>query len=146
MRYVKGFLVILFYAFLTACIFSGCSGDSDDIIYISNSKISLGFDKSSGFLVDFKDITNSYQYLENNATTNPPWIIEIFNNQKNESISVKTANAFSYSRPDPETLRLTWSDFPEVDNKELQVTVSITLDDEDPLSSWEISLEGLHGE
>jgi hypothetical protein len=60
------FLIQLFY--LLIITISGCKNDNaDQIIYIDNGKIKLGFDKETGSLRHFYDLINTYDWLENTA-------------------------------------------------------------------------------
>ncbi|MFC2123484.1 DUF6259 domain-containing protein [Bacteroidota bacterium] len=146
MKCKKETWIIYLSLVLVTSLLSNCKKDSDHNIYIDNNRIRLGFDKTSGILTAFSDIVNPHEYLDENVINKPPWEVEFLNAQKSEIIRVTAANDFSYSKPDSQTLILTWHDFPELNNNELQLTVIIKLDEKKPLSSWKISLDGLNGE
>jgi hypothetical protein len=136
------FFVPLFY--LIILTLSGCNEKHvDQNIYIDNGNIKLGFDKETGSLSCFYDLLNSYDWLDENTIPGSPWEIEFLQPDGIETIDIRTAAKFSYSKPDPVTLILKWKRFTGTENKNLKVAATITLENGNALSLWKISVNNL---
>jgi len=118
---------------------------SKDIVYLENSKIQLGFDKTTGALLVFKDLEYSYDYLEIRMNYGTPWEIYIQQTPGNESERIGHPAMFEFNKPDPYKLELMWYGFPEATSEELKVIVTIRLEKDKSLSSWKISLQNTKG-
>lgn len=138
-------LLILILCYVSA-VWSCRNHTHEQNIYIDNGKIRLGFDRETGYLADFKDIVNSHDYLDKRIINSPPWDIELFHVPDSSMVNLSATSLFSYSKPDERTLILTWKEFQDINNKDFQVTARITLEDNRPMSSWKVSIEGMDGE
>jgi hypothetical protein len=143
MKLLYPFLRILFF-YLVIHILSGCSNkNADENIYIENGRLKLGFDKETGSLSCFRDLLDSYDWLDENTIPGSPWEIDFLQPDGIETIDIRTAAKFKYSKPNPVTLILEWKRFSGTENKNLEVAVTITLENEKALSQWKISVNNL---
>lgn len=143
MKLLYPFLRILLF-YLVIHILSGCSNkNADENIYIENGRLKLGFDKETGSLSCFRDLLDSYDWLDGNTIPGSPWEIDFLQPDGIETIDIRTAAKFKYSKPNPVTLILEWKRFSGTENKNLEVAVTITLENEKALSQWKISVNNL---
>ncbi|HLF35308.1 MAG TPA: DUF6259 domain-containing protein [Cyclobacteriaceae bacterium] len=122
-----------------------CKDPLNETIYINNGKIELGFDKNSGKLVSFRDLISSFDILDSGTDQGSPWEIEFLTKTRSGRADNSLSTQFKYSKSGPSSIILQWRDFKEVDYKDLIVTVRIRLDEDKPLSYWNISVEGIKG-
>lgn len=135
------FFCIIFYCFL------GCKqNNSHQNITIENGKIELSFDKNTGAFRAFKNLENSFDFLDSNSLSNSLWEIDLLESSGIETIDMTDASGFHFSKRDPYSLVFTWDDFKEIENKGFKVTAIIALKKDKPLSSWKISVEGIKGQ
>ena len=139
---------ILFQVLLCLIVvsLSRCSlGPAGQIIQIENAKVQLDFDKNTGAILGFRDLINSYEFLDTNISPGSLWELDLLQSSGVETIDMTTPSKFNYSRRNTSTLVLTWDQFSGTENKDLQITATIALDENKPLSSWKISVEGTEG-
>ncbi|HBE43733.1 MAG TPA: hypothetical protein DDW27_21580 [Bacteroidales bacterium] len=113
---------------------------ADQSITINNGKISIGFDRKTGSLTTFKDIVNSFEWLDENVPDGSPWELEFNKEGGNEVIDISSSGKFRYSKTDASTLILRWMKFKDPENKKLEVEARITLDKDKALSYWNITV------
>jgi hypothetical protein len=124
----------------------GCNTEPEGrIVYLENGKLKLGFDKNTGTLLVFKDLINSYEFLDTNITSGSLWELVILKSTGPEKIDMTFATKFNHLSPNPNTLVLEWSDFPSLENKELKVVAIVNLEEGKAMSNWSMSLEGTKG-
>ena len=130
-----------------AMVFLPCCNNSvtEHNAYIENGKIMLGFDKKTGAFLVFRDLVNSQDFLDENIVPGSPWEIDLFQSSDVDTLNINTASKFRFSKPDSLTLVLKWKKFAGLKNKNFQITATVTLEENKPLSSWKISLEGIEG-
>jgi len=142
---IKGkpiFRILLFCLFFQPL--SGCHKEAaDQNVFIDNGKIKLGFNKHTGSLSCFSDLLNSYDWLEENTNKGSPWAIEFLQPEGIETIDINSAAKFRYSKPNPATLILRWKRFAGTGNRNLEVTATITLENDKALSLWKISVNNI---
>jgi hypothetical protein len=137
---------ILLICVLLLITYSCCKRNAvTEIIYIDNGKISLGFNKKTGAFISFRDLINSQDLLDNKIPQISLWKIEISTSSVIETLDMNCASKFSCSKPDPLTLILKWKAFADLRNKNVQVTATVSLDNNKSMSSWKISIEGIMG-
>jgi len=139
---------ILYLLLLCLIVFSlpSCNnGGSGQIVYLKNDRITLGFDRNTGALLGFRDLVNAYEFLDTNIIPGSLWEVDFIRPAGIESIDVTVPSAFHLSKRGSSTLILTWENFTELENKDFQITATITLDKDKPLAYWKISLEGTEG-
>ena len=107
--------------------------------------IKLGFDKSTGAFLIFQDLVNSYEFLDKTAISGSLWQVDLHRGSTIENIDLNMRSRFHFSKPDPLTLILTWDKFPGIKNKAFKVMATVTLDQQKPLSSWKLSVDGTEG-
>jgi hypothetical protein len=144
---INGSFHLILSLCLVICALPCCHGDdSEKNIYIENGKIMLGFNKQSGALIAFRDLVNSHDYLNKTTCTGTPWEVELHQPSDVKTFNINSSSKFRFSKPDHLTLLLEWKQFEGFVNKQIKITASVTLDENRPLSSWKISIEGLKGE
>ena len=144
-RFEKYFLVA---AYICLCVPLLCQSkdtrDTEDIVFLENEKIRLGFEPGTGRFVQFTDRVNSFEFIEPAAVTGLPWDVRFHSTPASLFRGTRLApSKFSFSRPDPWTLVLKWADFEGMEN--LEITAKVTVDSTRALSYWSISLEGIRG-
>lgn len=144
-RLSKFVYFVIFVAF-SLLLANAKTNPSKDIVYLENSKIQLGFNKTTGVLLVFKDLEYSYDYIDGRASYGRPWEIYFQNIQDKKSVKIDHPTSFQFFRPDHDTLVLVWNGFPEATNKEFQVVATISLAKDKALSSWKISLQNTEGQ
>lgn len=133
--------ILLFCFILVPCVGNSLTQQN---IYIENSKIKLGFNSLTGAFVVFRDLVNDWDFLDENTIFGLPWEIELFQPSGMVNIDRTASSEFYYSKPNPFTIILTWKNFSGY-NKDFKITAVVTLIEDEPLSSWKLSLEGIKG-
>lgn len=134
-------LIGLILVFLPTCE----NGPDEQIVYLENGKIKLGFDSNNGKFLVFQDLVNSHEFLDQNIIPGSMWEVDLLHNSEIKTIDISTSSDFHFSKPDPYSLVLTWDNISGINKEDFQITASITLDKNKPLSSWKVSLEGTEG-
>ncbi|MDX1285582.1 MAG: DUF6259 domain-containing protein, partial [Draconibacterium sp.] len=130
-------LVILFC--IISFLFQCCKQTAVNSIILENENIRLEFDKKTGTLIAFSDLSNSREIIEKSINKGLPWEVNFPGSSK---IKKLTPSNFSYTKPDGNKLILIWKNFKELDNNS-QITATIRLDKKESLSYWNITLDGL---
>ncbi len=133
---------VLLFCILSVNLY-GFQGPSGDKISLENGKILLEFDRLNGAFLRMTDL-ESTEVLATSASpgSDSPWEIHHQADGSDRApIDIKQADHFSFQKPDPLTLELTWSGFG--DNKEMAVTATIILEKDQPFSSWGIRVENM---
>ncbi len=128
-------------------LFSSCTGNKaeDQIVFIENGKIALGFDKLTGSLSYLKDLSDSYNLLDSNLVPASPWEIDFTGPSGVETVTADNSARFRFSKPDPLTIILKWKKFSDPGKKDLEVVATINLDKDKALSYWKISVNNCAG-
>lgn len=128
---------------LLVFLLAGC-GQPDEI-HLQNDLLKISFSQSDGSLTGFEDLATSRQLLSGSGSSSSLWVIALNDHPALEQLDIHTATDFSISSPDSSSLVLRWQGFSEFDSldDEVLVTTRISLDAKEPLSYWDISVEGL---
>ena len=116
-------------------LFSGCA--HSDLVSISNSSASLGFDRQTGKLVSFVNKEKDIELIDQASVEGLPWRLEAADP---EALSGKGECRVSFKRHGRRGLDITYA-YPG-DNP-LEARIQVSLDKERPMSHWRISLDGL---
>lgn len=117
------------------------------VVTIGNEGIRIGFDASSGELMAFSDLTNSFQVLNNaNTGRHSLWGIILEKHSNVSELNMADARSFHFFKINDKTIRLEWSDFSVLSNPHFKVIVNVSVDSLKPFSEWHISITGLQGE
>ena len=137
--------MVLFALFLLLAL-PGCnSGTDKNRASIENGKIELGFNKEDGSLSYFLEVEDSRYIVDTNIVQGSLWEMDVIKPSGIEKVDMSDATDFTFSKPDPGTLLLEWSNFPELENKDLKVVAKVRLEKDNAMSYWSISLEGTKG-
>jgi hypothetical protein len=110
------------------------------VVSIGNGKINLSFERSTGKLISFSDISASYGYIDSAAVKSVPWLLNVAGDAPaigNLPTEVR------FKKVDPFTLEIKWMQSGSAQGPRVFVTVS--LDKEKALSYWEIKVDGMKG-
>lgn len=142
MKKKYNFILITIFTFFTITLFYQCkSSNSDNIVFIENGKIKLGFEKKTGKFLVFNDLITGYEFIDQTLVRKLPWEINTQSSADNSSTVKEFSPAkFSFSKVDPFTLILKWEKFENMNN--LNVKAEISLDKNDSFSYWNISVNG----
>ena len=142
MKKKYNFILITIFTFFTITLFCQCkSSTSDNIVFIENGRIKLGFDKKTGKFLVFNDLITGYEFIDQTLVRKLPWEINTQSSADNSSTVKEFSPAkFSFSKVDPFTLILKWEKFENMNN--LNVKAEISLDKNDSFSYWNISVNG----
>ena len=116
-------------------LFSGCA--HSDLVSISNSSASLGFDRQTGKLVSFVNKEEDIELIDQASVEGLPWRLEAADP---EALSGKGECRVSFKRHGRSGLDITYA-YPG-DNP-LEARIQVSLDKGRPMSRWRISLDGL---
>lgn len=139
------FLKVVSFCTLIA-FFCQCKNttESAELISIGNGKIKLGFEKTSGKLIRFSDMVNPWEFIDENTVKGFPWEINFHQPSTDLPVTDKLIpSKFSFSKPNPLSLVLTWENFQEIES--LKIIVKVSLDKDKALSYWNIETEGHKG-
>jgi len=129
------FLILILILIITSFYQCKSSLFSGDIVFIENGKIKLGFENKTGRLVIFNDLVNNHEFIDQSVVNGLPWEINFHSIQTNSTQTDEISpSKFSYSKPDPLTLILSWEEFNGIE--ELKVIAEITLDKKKDFSYW----------
>ncbi|WP_142784773.1 DUF6259 domain-containing protein [Changchengzhania lutea] len=127
------------------CFFACKQTHSEQNITIENGKIELGFDAHTGALLVFRNIDNSYNFLDSESVPVSLWEVELFNNSETKTIDMTNASDFNFEKRDAYNLVLTWDKFKEIKNEDFKIIANIKLEKDKTMSSWKITVEGTKG-
>jgi hypothetical protein len=142
MRVIRCFAVILLISFCTL-LRAGSFLDHDEIIYIKNEHLLLGFNSKDGALHRFDDITEHVPLLAETNTKNSLWQIHLQTPSGIIPLDIFSASLFRVEKANTGYLKMIWSGFREMDNPDFEVVVSVWLDKNEPVSEWKIYLKGI---
>ena len=126
-------------------ILSACEINTARNPSVENGRIKLEFDRETGALVAFRDLTNGKDFLYDTIRHISSWEIDLLQAALPDTISTGSALQFRYSNKDALKLVMEWAQFKGSTNTNLKVTVRIALEKDKPFSSWQISVEGIKG-
>ena len=64
------------FSIFTVILFCHCnSGTQDNIVFIDNGKIKLGFEKKTGEILIFNDLSKNYEFIDQTVVNGLPWEI-----------------------------------------------------------------------
>lgn len=139
--YILASFYIAFFCFL------GCNdSDISQNVNLSNGKVELRFDKDTGALLVFRESDKSYDFIDSLIPPKSIWEIDFLLPSGIKTIDMNDATGFHSSKRDSFSLVLIWDNFKNMVNKDFKVTAIVTLQNNDPLSAWKISVEGTEGE
>lgn len=154
-------LLFPFFFITIISIQFGCGTEKQQIIYLKNNKMKLGFSKNNGALVVFKDLMNSHEYLDKKQPLSSIWEVDLILSQGNitikdnweEDVQLDNSNSkivdmthaskFNFIKENDYSLTFIWDDFETIQNKDFKVIAVITIDENEPETSWKISVEGI---
>jgi hypothetical protein len=140
----RKYSLVLIFLILIITSFYQCKSSlfTDDIVFIENGKIKLGFENKTGRLVVFNDLVNNHEFIDQSVVNELPWEINFHSIQTNLIQTVEISpSKFSYSKPDSHTLILSWKDFDGME--EFEINAEITLDKNKAFSYWSIFIDGV---
>ncbi len=143
MKTLKNFVIIFSLLSLGIFLCPACKNNGENIVFIENEKLKVGFSKENGSLSCLQDLSNSFEWLDDRTSSGSPWEIEFSSTEGVETVDIKSAAKFRFSKPDPQTLILTWKKFAEPENKKLEVIATVSLEDDKALSLWNISVNNI---
>lgn len=138
--------LILFWCIAFYCLLGCKQNNTEHKIVIENGKITLGFEENTGAFVVFRNSDNSHDFLDPRILPESLWEVDLLSPSGIKTIDMTTPSDFHFLKRDPYSLVLTWDNFKEIENNDFKVTVLVTLQNNKPLSSWKISVEGTAGE
>ena len=136
------------YALLAAIscfLLTACTGNQSGEISIENAHLLISFDRNTGALMEFTDKTNSHAFLAESATACTIWEVERSGDTGIEKITMPSASEFSFSKPDPLTIILSWNNFRDIANANFSITAEVRLDAQKALSYWKLRIHGKEG-
>lgn len=133
---------ILFF-FLCICSSNTFAKKFDNIDFLENRNIRLGFDKGNGTLVSFEDLTYSENLLELNLIRKSLWQIDFKEGTERFSIDMNSAREFNIEKTEDNSFKLKWGNFKNNSVSNLSVTVSVRLKEAN--SFWKINITGIKG-
>jgi hypothetical protein len=139
--------LFLFFLLFPPCSIACIADPADEIVSIENGLVKLGFDRHTGTLLVFRDLMNEQDYLDTCHSPCSPWTIDLISTEGIETIDmVSVASVFHFEKENPHTIILTWNLFQALpDSEKIKITAVVTLDENKPLSSWKISIDGMEG-
>lgn len=142
MKKKYNFTLIIIFTFFTNTLFCQCkSSSSNNIVFIENGKIKIGFEKKTGKFLVFNDLVTGHEFIDQTLVRELPWKINTQLSADKSSVVRKFLPAkFSLSKINPFTIILEWEKFEDMKN--LKVKVEISLDKNDAFSYWNIFVNG----
>jgi hypothetical protein len=137
--------VAIVFAFYCITVYAGAFEDHEEIVYIKNRSLLLGFNSENGGLQQFNDISRNQLLLSDTNTKRSLWEINLRASPKTILLDMYSASSFRIEEKNEKYLKMVWSNFPEIDNSSFEVIVSVRLNEEDPVSKWKIFLKGIKG-
>lgn len=140
------FFSILVYSIALFCFLGFSQTNLNQNITLGNEKIELSFDKKTGAFLSFKNLDNSYEFIDSNSFSSTLWEVDFLQPSGITTLDMTLASGFHFEKKDSNTLILTWDNFSGIKTKNFKVSAIITLRKNKPLSSWKISVEGIKNE
>lgn len=144
MQVIRCFAVILLISYCTA-VHAWSFEDHDEIAYIKNEHLLLGFNSKDGTLRRFDDIAGNLPLLAETNTKNSLWQIHLQSSSGMIPLDIFSAFLFRIEKVNSGYMKMTWSDFREIDHPDFEVVVSVWLDKNESVAKWKIYLKGVRG-
>lgn len=144
MQIIRYFTVILLISYCTP-VHAWLLEDHDEFIYIKNEHLLLGFNSKDGTLHRFDDIAGNLSLLAETNTKNSLWEIHLQSSSGMIPLDIFSAFLFKIEKVSSGYLKMTWSDFREIDHPDFEVVVSVWLDKNESVAKWKIHLKGVRG-
>ena len=125
---------ILLASVLALALFSGCA--DPDIVTVSNSSLSLGFERRTGKLVSFFDKGSSRELIDPAAVDGLPWRLP------SSEVSEPEEYKVSFKKRGGNRLEILWKG---VGDSPVEVLMGVSLEKGRPMSHWRASFSGLRG-
>lgn len=141
MKKIITYLSIIILSLLSLNCFSSTSVSSiPSAVSISNGKIKLSFDKTSGKIVSFMDVRTSFEYIIPKAVDGDLWKLDIAKGQASiENMPTRVV----VTKKSTSSLEIAWKQ--EVYKKGPEIIVTVTLDKNKALSYWGIKVSKMKG-
>lgn len=76
MKKKYNFTLIIIFTFFTNTLFCQCkSSSSNNIVFIENGKIKIGFEKKTGKFLVFNDLVTGHEFIDQTLVRELPWKI-----------------------------------------------------------------------
>jgi len=138
--------LILCFCLAVYC-FLGCKQEvPEKNILIKNGKIELSFNKDTGALIAFKNLENAFEFLDLNSPEKSLWEIDLLQQSGIKTFDMTAASTFHFIKKDSQTIVLIWEDFSDKELKDFKVSATVSLEENKPLSYWDITVEGTKGQ
>lgn len=110
---------------------------------LANGRLDLAFDAQTGGLTEFRDTAAGHNFIAE-GQAGSVWRLEVAADSGNRSVAPPQAGRFRWQRIDgvPERLELVWEGFDGAGAPGLRVTVTVSLDESEPVSHWGIAVDG----
>lgn len=145
------FKLIIIYAAIALILPSIVSArgfiKKDEGISIGNKAIRFSFDKSTGGLLTFFDLTKGSDVINiQKKSESSFWEIVLVKNSIEKELNSSNSRSFHFSKINDKTIQLEWGDFSVLSNPQFKVIVDVTVDSLTPFSEWHISISGIQDE
>ncbi|MEA4916202.1 DUF6259 domain-containing protein [Proteiniphilum sp.] len=144
MHIIRCFAVILFIYYYTP-VHSRSSEDPGEIICIENGQLLLGFNSKDGTLHRFDDITGDLSLIAEDNPKNSFWQIHLHTSSGVIPLDIFSASLCNIEKVNSQYMKMTWSDFREIDHPDFEVVVTVRLDEHESVAKWKIYLNGIRG-
>jgi hypothetical protein len=114
---------------------------STQAVRVSNGHLRVGVDRQSGRLVELLDLRTGQDFISLGSDPGSPWQLTLAG--EDPSLTPADAGTFQWETAGDRALRLTWEDFGVAGAPDLRVVVSIELANGEPMSEWDVAIEGL---
>ena len=143
MKSIKRCYFPVLVSLLIVAALPGCISETEPCI--QNGMLELAFDSQDGSLSSFLEVEGARNLVDTNLIQGSLWEMEIIKPSGIEKVDMFSATDFTFSKPDPTTLLLEWSNFPSIENSDLKIVAKVFLKKDEAMSYWSISLEGTEG-
>lgn len=109
-------------------------------IRLENKKVRFIFESRHGGLVSMEDL--GQQRTVSSAGGAPVWEITI----GGRKVTGNAFSSFTHRQTAPGRLVMTWKGLPGAKNKDMTVTVTVRLREQEALSDWHLAVEGTNGD
>ncbi|CAL1516460.1 DUF6259 domain-containing protein [Chitinophaga sp. MM2321] len=145
-RQVVKLVLTVWMMLLSTAVYAAPVPDTGNI-QLNNGKLRLTFNKSNGGFIAMEDMEKHTMISHTEAAGSyTPWELSLLKDGVNHKLDIRNFSDFRYETSSPRTLTLTWKNGRDIQNNDFKVTVTVTLQENKPLSSWHIAVEGLKNE
>ncbi|KPK82390.1 MAG: hypothetical protein AMS25_02425 [Gemmatimonas sp. SM23_52] len=113
---------------------------SAEPIRLDNGHLRIGLDRGNGRLVELLDLRTGQDFVAHGSDSGSPWQLVLAGEEA--SLTPADARTFRSESVGDLALRLAWEDFDIAGAPELRVLVSVEMANGEPLSEWDIAIEG----